>query len=57
MNRSITAKLILAFLTVSVIVVALASGITYWLTVREFKQRYSTKRATSSSRMLACTTR
>jgi signal transduction histidine kinase len=38
MNRSITAKLILAFLTVSVIVVALASGITYWLTVREFKQ-------------------
>ncbi|MGB8212344.1 MAG: ATP-binding protein [Anaerolineales bacterium] len=38
MNRSITAKLILAFLAVSVIVVALASGITYWLTVRDFKQ-------------------
>ena len=38
MNRSITAKLILAFLAVSVVVVALASGITYWLTVREFKQ-------------------
>lgn len=38
MTRSITAKLILAFLTVSIIVVALASGITYWLTVREFKQ-------------------
>jgi signal transduction histidine kinase len=38
MNRSITAKLILAFLAVSVTVVALASGITYWLTVREFKQ-------------------
>ena len=36
--RSITAKLILAFLAVSVTVVALASGITYWLTVREFKQ-------------------
>ncbi|MGA2490556.1 MAG: ATP-binding protein [Anaerolineales bacterium] len=38
MTRSITAKLILAFLAVSVTVVALASGITYWLTVREFKQ-------------------
>jgi signal transduction histidine kinase len=38
MNRSITIKLILAFLAVSVTVVALASGITYWLTVREFKQ-------------------
>ena len=38
MSRSITAKLVLAFLAVSVIVVALASGITYWLTVREFKQ-------------------
>ena len=37
-TRSITAKLILAFLVVSVTVVALASGITYWLTVREFKQ-------------------
>jgi signal transduction histidine kinase len=38
LSRSITAKLILAFLAVSVTVVALASGITYWLTVREFKQ-------------------
>jgi signal transduction histidine kinase len=38
MTRSITARLILAFLTVSVTVVALASAITYWLTVREFKQ-------------------
>jgi signal transduction histidine kinase len=38
MKHSITAKLILAFLAVSVTVVALASGITYWLTVREFKQ-------------------
>ena len=38
MKRSITSKLILAFLVVSVTVVALASGITYWLTVREFKQ-------------------
>jgi len=38
MPRSITAKLILAFLAISVTVVALASGITYWLTVREFKQ-------------------
>ena len=38
MNRSITAKLILAFLAVSVVVVALASGITYVLTVRDFKQ-------------------
>jgi signal transduction histidine kinase len=37
-TRSITAKLILAFLVVSVTVVALASGITYYLTVREFKQ-------------------
>jgi two-component system, OmpR family, sensor histidine kinase BaeS len=37
-TRSITAKLILAFLVVSVTVVALASGITYWLTVSEFKQ-------------------
>ena len=37
-SRSITAKLILAFLAVSVTVLALASGITYWLTVREFKQ-------------------
>ena len=38
MTRSITAKLILAFLIVSITVVAMASGITYWLTVREFKQ-------------------
>src|SRR5512136_368325 len=38
MKRSITVKLILAFLAVSVTVVALASGITYWLTEREFKQ-------------------
>jgi signal transduction histidine kinase len=38
LSRSITAKLILAFLAVSVVVVALASGITYLLTVREFKQ-------------------
>jgi signal transduction histidine kinase len=37
-TRSITARLILAFLVVSVTVVALASGITYWLTVSEFKQ-------------------
>ncbi len=38
MTRSITIKLILAFLVVSITVVALASGITYYLTVREFKQ-------------------
>ena len=38
MSRSITVKLILAFLLVSITGVALASGITYWLTVREFKQ-------------------
>jgi signal transduction histidine kinase len=38
LSRSITAKLILAFLAVSVTVLALASGITYWLTMREFKQ-------------------
>jgi len=38
MSRSITVKLVLAFLIVSITVVALASGITYWLTVREFKQ-------------------
>ena len=37
-SGSITTKLILAFLAVSVTVVALASGITYWLTVSEFKQ-------------------
>ncbi|MFH1524008.1 MAG: ATP-binding protein, partial [Chloroflexota bacterium] len=38
MTRSITAKLILAFLIVSVTGLALASGITYWLTVSGFKQ-------------------
>ncbi len=38
MSRSITLRLILAFLLVSVTVVALASGITYWLTVRQFRQ-------------------
>jgi len=38
MSRSITTRLILAFLLVSLTGVALASGITYWLTVREFKQ-------------------
>jgi two-component system, OmpR family, sensor histidine kinase BaeS len=38
MSRSITIKLVLSFLLVSVIVVALASGITYLLTVRQFKQ-------------------
>jgi len=38
MSRSITLRLILAFLLVSVTVVALASGITYWLTIRQFRQ-------------------
>jgi signal transduction histidine kinase len=38
MRRSITVKLILSFLLVAVAGLALASGITYWLTVREFKQ-------------------
>jgi len=38
MSRSITIRLILAFLLVSITGVALASGITYWLTVRDFKQ-------------------
>ncbi len=38
MSRSITTRLILAFLLLGITVVALASGITYWLTVREFKQ-------------------
>src|SRR5512142_1526326 len=38
MSRSITLRLILAFLLVGITVVALASGITYWLTVREFTQ-------------------
>jgi two-component system sensor histidine kinase BaeS len=37
-SRSITTRLILAFLLVGITVVGLASGITYWLTVREFKQ-------------------
>jgi two-component system sensor histidine kinase BaeS len=37
-SHSITFRLILAFLLVGITVVALASGITYWLTVREFKQ-------------------
>ena len=38
MSRSITLRLIFAFILVGIIVVALASGITYWLTVRDFKQ-------------------
>jgi len=38
MSRSITLKLVLSYLLVSLTVVALASGITYWLTVRQFKQ-------------------
>ena len=38
MARSITLRLILAFLLVGITVVALASGITYWLTVRQFTQ-------------------
>lgn len=38
MSRSITLRLILAFLLVGITVVGLASGITYWLTVREFTQ-------------------
>src|SRR5512142_2419713 len=38
MSRSITLRLILAFLLVGITVVALASGITYWLTVRQFTQ-------------------
>ena len=38
MPRSITTKLILAFLLVGVLVLALASGITYWLTAGEFRQ-------------------
>ncbi|MGE5073322.1 MAG: sensor histidine kinase [Anaerolineae bacterium] len=38
MSRSITLRLILAFLLVGIAVVALASGLTYWLTVREFRQ-------------------
>jgi|SRR5271157_884138 len=38
MRRSITLKLVLAFLLVAVTGLALASGITYWLTVVQFKQ-------------------
>ena len=38
MSRSITTKLILAFLLVSVTGAALASGIAYWQTVNQFKQ-------------------
>ncbi len=38
MTRSITTRLILAFLLLGITVVGLASGITYWLTVSEFKQ-------------------
>jgi signal transduction histidine kinase len=38
MFRSITTRLILAFLLVGLVVVALASGITRWLTEREFRQ-------------------
>jgi signal transduction histidine kinase len=38
MSRSITLRLILSFLLVGIAVVALASGITYWLTIREFRQ-------------------
>lgn len=38
MSRSITTRLILAFLLVGITVVALASGITYWLTVLQFRQ-------------------
>lgn len=38
MSRSITLRLILAFLLVGITVVALASGITYWLTVQQFTQ-------------------
>ncbi len=38
MTRSITAKLVLAFLVLSITIVALASGITYWRTVAEFKK-------------------
>lgn len=38
MRRSITLKLILSFVLVAVTGLALASGITYWLTVVQFKQ-------------------
>jgi signal transduction histidine kinase len=38
MKRSITTKLVLAFLIVSVAGLALASGLTYWLTLSRFKE-------------------
>ncbi len=38
MLRSITTRLILAFLLIGITVLALASGITYWLTARQFRQ-------------------
>jgi two-component system, OmpR family, sensor histidine kinase BaeS len=38
MTRSITFKLVLAFLVVSATGLALASGITYWLTTRSFRE-------------------
>jgi two-component system, OmpR family, sensor histidine kinase BaeS len=38
MLRSITLRLVLAFVLVGITVVALASGVTYWLTLREFRQ-------------------
>jgi signal transduction histidine kinase len=45
MSRSITLRLILSFLLVGITVVALASGITYGLTVRQFRQfTYDTAR-------------
>jgi signal transduction histidine kinase len=40
MPRTITARLILAFLLVSITGVALAAGISYWLTQREFLQLF-----------------
>lgn len=40
MPRTITARLILAFLVVSITGVALAAGISYWLTQREFMQLF-----------------
>jgi hypothetical protein len=38
MIRSITTRLILSFLLTGIVVVALASAITWWLTAREFQQ-------------------
>ena len=38
MFRSITTRLILSFLLIGIVVVALASGITWWLTASEFQQ-------------------